>query len=71
MKRQRGRVKKAISFDYQNNILFTRSTLFYNSLSSLHDLNGYFHSVRPVERLVRLGITNYTVQAFIIIPTLS
>ena len=40
-------------------------------MSSLHDLNGYFHSVRPVERLVRLGITNYTVQAFIIIPTLS
>ena len=51
----------------QNNIFFTCSTLFYISLPSLN-VNGYFHSVWPVERLVRLGITNYTVQAFIYQP---
>ena len=66
--------EKLLGYIRQNNkttFFFTCSTLFYISLPSLHDLNGYFHSVRPVERLVRLGITNYTVQALIIIPTLS
>ena len=57
--------EKLLGYVRQNNIFFTCSTLFYISLPSLHDLNGYFHSVRPVERLVLLGITNYTVQVFI------